>query len=103
MPLRDRVPRSVFDRHPSLVAHRFEAYLHLGRLFGREARVPPAEDEALAGFPDRDAPELEGLAVAEMCNETASDAGFEGELTVPMRGDLKEMIRPPPRRNFARE
>jgi len=94
--LRDRIPRPVFDRDPRLVTHRFEAHFDLRRLLRRKARLPPAEDKALAGFPHRYAADLEGLAVIQMRNEAAADTGLEGELTITARRNLKERVRLPP-------
>src|SRR3546814_4378861 len=51
MALRDRIPAAMLDGHAGFVAHRFEAYLDLGRLSGREARQTPAEGEVFAGRP----------------------------------------------------
>ena len=103
MPLRDRVPGPVFDRHARLLARRLEQNLDLRRLFGREARLAPGEDEAPAGLPSRDAADLEGIAVCEPRDEATANAGLERQLTVALRGDLKETVRLPPGGDLAGE
>ncbi len=103
MPLWDRIPRPVFDGDPRLVTDRFEAHLDLGRLLRWKACVAPTEDEALAGFPDRDATDLERVAVVELGNEAASGPGLKSELTVSLGGDLKERVWLPPRGDLARK
>lgn len=103
MPLWERVPRSVFDRDAGLDTDQFESHFNFRRLLRREARVPPAEHEALARFPDRDAPDLERFAVIEMRDEAASGTRLEGQLTVTARGDREKTVRTPPRGNLTRE
>src|SRR3546814_5653904 len=77
MALRDRIPAAMLDGHAGFVAHRFEAYLDLGRLSGREARQTPAEGEVFAGRPAPHRADLPFLAVGE-----AGDAAAAGSLGV---------------------
>src|SRR5579864_9698548 len=77
MPLWDRIPRPVFDGNPGLVTDGFEAHFDFGRLLRWKACLAPTEDEALAGFPDRDATDLERVSVVELGNEAASGPGLK--------------------------
>src|SRR3546814_20927363 len=76
MALRDRIPAAMLDGHAGFVAHRFEAYLDLGRLSGREARQTPAEGEVFAGRTAPHRADLPFLAVGEAGDEAA--AGYPG-------------------------
>jgi hypothetical protein len=55
----------MFDGYARLLADRFEEHFDLGRLLRREARLPPDENEAVARLPNRNAVDLEDLAVAQ--------------------------------------
>lgn len=101
--LRDRLPRAVLDRYASFVANGFEAHFDLSRLFGREARLPPCEDEALAGRPNCNSSNLEFVTIIERRPQTTADAGLERELAIAERRHLKKTARLPPQCNFIRE
>src|SRR3546814_16300110 len=85
MALRDRIPAAMLDGHAGFVAHRFEAYLDLGRLSGREARPPPAEGEVFAGRPAPPRPDLQFLAVGRAgAAAAAGSRGVETERAGPL-------------------
>jgi hypothetical protein len=65
MSLRNRLPCAVLDRYAGFFANGFEAHFDLGRLFGREVRLPPCEDEALAGLPNCNSSNLEFVTIIE--------------------------------------
>jgi len=103
MALRNRLPCAVLDRYAGFVANGFEAHFDLGRLFGREARLPPCEDEALAGLPDCNSSNLEFVTIIERRPQTTADAGLERELAIAEHRHLKKTARLPPQCNFVRE
>src|SRR3546814_18713317 len=93
MALRDRIPAAMLDGHAGFVDHRFEAYLDLGRLSGREARQTPAEGEVFAGRTAPHRADLPFLAVGEAGDEAA--AGYHAvqtESAVAIRRERKERV-----------
>jgi hypothetical protein len=56
--LRNGVPGAMLDGDACLITDGFEAHFDLGRLLGREARLPPREDQTPARFPNRDASDI---------------------------------------------
>src|SRR3546814_6198927 len=100
--LRDRIPAGMLDGHAGFVAHRFEAYLDLGRLSGREARQTPAEGEVFAGRPAPHRADLPFLAVGEAGDEAAAGSlGVETERAVALRRERKERVARPPAADVA--
>src|SRR5689334_24550302 len=86
----------MLDSHPGLAADRLEADLDLGDLVGREARLAPGEGDAGAGLPGGDAADLEDLAIGCGLDEAAALAGLEGERAGGPRGELEQLVGPPP-------
>src|SRR6185437_12181075 len=103
VPPGNRVPGTMLDRYAGLLTDGLEENFDLGGLLGREARLAPGEDQALSGLPYGDAADLEDLAAGQSRNEASARAGLEGQLTVALRGDLKEGARLPPGSNLLRE
>src|SRR3546814_9823644 len=102
MALRDRIPAAMLDGHAGFVAHRFEAYLDLGRLSGREARQTPAEGEVFAGRPAPHRAEPPFLPAGEAGDEAAAGSlGVETERADDLRRERKERVARPPAADVA--
>src|ERR1700754_164231 len=107
MLLRHGIPAAMFNGHACFGAHRFETNLDVRVLRVAETGLTPAEREALARLPDRDAANLEDAAVRLRLDQAPLPARvlswFERQHAGALRRELKELIRPPPCADLARE
>ena len=74
--LGDRVPAKVLNGDSGLGAHGLEPNVYLGRLVGRERRLPPAEREAPRWVPHPNRADLEDIAVVVPLDQAPDRAGL---------------------------
>src|ERR1700755_1453395 len=105
--LRHGIPAAMFNGHSCFGAHRFETNLDVRVLRVAETGLTPAEREALARLPDRDAANLEDAAVRLRLERAPLPAPLPGRCerqhAGALRRELKELIGPPPCADLARE
>lgn len=103
MVLGNGVPTPMLDRDSCGVAGRLKPHLDSGDLSGRECRMPPSKGEADTWLPDRNAANLELLAIRECLGKAATGTWLEGKHSRLARCKPEKGIGTPPKANVAGE